>query len=581
MCIIKKKLVIALIITFIITMIIGCTKKVNSVEVELVYSDFDSQNEFSQMYFDMGDGYADIQGGTVREAISSNKSTMELINIDLDSVDDIRIDFCDEEKEFDLDRVIVYRDGVKKLDFSGKEFFDYVHSEVGIDKSINGSDNVHIKTGLNSQCIMKKEFLEHIQNCTTYSFRSKVAYGLIYFVICFVIEILIMLFGRYILAKFKVIFSKLYSIVDKGKINNKYAIMCFVTTFVFGMILVMVYNYISDPYSYFEKEYSSEKVEQQYYKCRKVGNSDYNCYIIGGSNSGSINPDLISDYTGYNCFSMTFSKGNCYNYCEYARYLVEDCNAECIVLHLSSTECIYEGDKNADELVRSPKWITGNKFDTLTETMSFLTKKPFTKVPVDNHKLFENGMYDWTYYENIYKQDPKYYVDNYVVPGYQDCVNDLSETSIDSDIVEDNLMYIEKIKKLCDENDVELIVINGAAFIQKRYQFECNDYYDYLERLTKIVDVWDFSGFTEINKNPYNFYDREHYSYDVADEEIKFVFGDSNLNQDFGVHLTQENIVEYLVERKLDLKENLKELEDTGTIKYNDFDDKSNITVVE
>ena len=102
-----------------------------------------------------------------------------------------------------------------------------------------------------------------------------------------------------------------------------------------------------------------------------------------------------------------------------------------------------------------------------------------------------------------------------------------------------------------------------------------------MQRLVEVTDIWDFSGFTDINKNPYNFYDNAHYGYDVANEEIKYVFGKSDMKQNFGCLLTKENVVEYLVNRKIDYEKCLKEYEENGTIKYNDYNDVSNITIVE
>jgi len=189
------------------------------------------------------------------------------------------------------------------------------------------------------------------------------------------------------------------------------------------------------------------------------------------------------------------------------------------------------------------------------------------------HKIKKNGMLDWSKFVN---SNPEKYVDECVLSEYEEKIDDLDMVSLKSENVEEALNYARLIKQICDENDVELVVIAGPIFISNRAQFECNAYYDYLEQLTNITDIYDFSDINDINANPYNFFDRSHYNYVLADKEIGVVFGDETCSE-FGIKLTSDNIVHYIIQRKEKFNELLKEYELTGTIKYQSYEDRSRL----
>ena len=119
-------------------------------------------------------------------------------------------------------------------------------------------------------------------------------------------------------------------------------------------------------------------------------------------------------------------------------------------------------------------------------------------------------------------------------------------------MIRDNVSCMKSIKALCDENGVDLIVVAGPVFFSKRAEFECNAYYDYMEQLVEVVNVWDFTGITNINNNPHNFYDPTHYNDAVANEMIKTIFNDTQMNEEFGILLTNDNVEFYLYNRKKD-----------------------------
>ena len=97
-----------------------------------------------------------------------------------------------------------------------------------------------------------------------------------------------------------------------------------------------------------------------------------------------------------------------------------------------------------------------------------------------------------------------------------------------------------------------------------------------MQELVLISDYWDFSGYNDINLNPYNYYNEGHFFYEVSDLVVDTVSG-KNSYEGFGVYVTKENIYEHIQERKNDYQRLREEYLETGTILLNGYEDESNI----
>ncbi len=350
----------------------------------------------------------------------------------------------------------------------------------------------------------------------------------------------------------------------------------FIIVAALGIVCLGMYNYFMDPFNYFKEDYTGIRSCSQYYKVKYVLNNPnkYNCFIIGGSNSGVLDPEYIEKYTGCKTYSMTFETGNWYNYYNYINFLVKHTDAKRIILHLSSTELDddIEYIESMDNL-RPPAILKEDVFAQLKETSDFLLKN-LAAGKILSHETItckKNGMYDWSILKKKYDDDPLMYINEYVLKDYNSKMSEIKELSLEDEKITVALKYASAIKELCDDNEVELIVICGPVFISKRAEFECDEYYDYLQRLTNIMDIYDFSDISDINANPFNFYDDNHYNDIVAHKLINIVFNEDDSIKDFGIKLTSANINEYIENRKDKWEKMIEEYEVTGTIKYQSY----------
>lgn len=159
------------------------------------------------------------------------------------------------------------------------------------------------------------------------------------------------------------------------------------------------------------------------------------------------------------------------------------------------------------------------------------------------------GQRNWNSAIKKFRQDPDAYVQSRVLEKILTNIWLLSnQDAADSPAFDDNIAALKEIKELCDENGVTLKVVIGASFIGERESYECYRYYDYLRQIVAITDVWDFSDYNDINMNPYNFYNRKHYTNAVGDLMINTIYG-KETHEGSGIYLTEDNIEDYLARR--------------------------------
>ena len=121
---------------------------------------------------------------------------------------------------------------------------------------------------------------------------------------------------------------------------------------------------------------------------------------------------------------------------------------------------------------------------------------------------------------------------------------------------------------------MELLVIVSPAFIGDLSIFESIYYWEFLVDISMITDYWDFSGYHDIDMNPYNFYNEGHFYYEIADLVIDTINGTDSY-PGFGVYVTKDNVIEHVEQRAADYERLQQEYLETGTIQLQGMEDAS------
>lgn len=373
--------------------------------------------------------------------------------------------------------------------------------------------------------------------------------------------------------------------------NTKQWIAAFFIILAVGIGIFMATNFFVDPTGYFSVERGADEVDANGYtraaksKYIKKHADEYDAVVLGGSKSGVLSTELLSEYTGKNYYNFYFAYGCFADFLTYTQYLIETAGVEEITLHLSSIEVQKYNREDTNEIYEVPAVVNGNSLDKALETLNYLCRNITSSIEylMEGQDELEKGMdslitgeRNYSYPYSLMEEDWDAYVDEYVLPRYQQNLRPLFERDPSVPAIEQNIEAMRQIKEICDENGVTLKVVIGPTFLAEIYKFEGEAYYDYLRELVKITDIWDFSGFIPENLNPYNFVNEGHYNNTVADLIVNIMYGKAE-REGFGVILTQDNIEEYLEERKADYERLKAEYEETGTVALYGLEDESYI----
>lgn len=365
-------------------------------------------------------------------------------------------------------------------------------------------------------------------------------------------------------------------------------ILVFALVFACLTVAIGFFNYKMDPFGYWksrksEADYSAMSFGRHGKASYLKSNSEkYSAVILGGSNASFLNPKVASQLTGSKTFNFSNMYGDSTDYLQLVDYYIKKMpNLKEIMIQISNEEFHPPLKRPAYKL---PAYITGeselleiltfifiNPKDSFTTFMSRVkTKKQNDNFTSSEIVKFDGFSWDLRLYD--FSDETQY---NHVIHpldaevifrDFNTILKILFETQQRDFSAEDICIEnFAQIKRLCEENDIRLTVWVCACFISKKAMFEGEQYYAFLKRLAKITDFWDFSGFSDANLNPYNFYDPKHFNYETGDEILKIVLGGKQ-NPAFGEYLGAQNI-DQAIARRRDAFEALKtEYELTGTV---------------
>lgn len=106
--------------------------------------------------------------------------------------------------------------------------------------------------------------------------------------------------------------------------------------------------------------------------------------------------------------------------------------------------------------------------------------------------------------------------------------------------IDEVIREIQEIKKLCDDNNIELTVIFNPLHITTYENQNKEKLSEFKSRLAEITDYWDFNNINEVTTNNYYWYETSHYREIVGAMILKTIYGNEyngeiDIPDDFGV----------------------------------------------
>ena len=281
----------------------------------------------------------------------------------------------------------------------------------------------------------------------------------------------------------------------------------------------------------------------------------FNSYIFGSSRVGNIHVEKIKNEK---CYNMYYGKGvpkeNLYSIIS----LIESgCTINKIYLGVDSYSYTEEYTIHDNEPLRATyRHLKANplKFIELYYDLSIAVRTIKEQlisgedVEESSNEIFYK--YGWNH---DYGETSDYDFDK------------ASPTIGNANYLYETLEDIKAIKKVCDENDVELIVFtNPMHYITYEASLDVG-YLDFLKGLAKIATYYNFSGYNDITTNNKNYYETSHYTAETSDMIIDIVWNGKEyselLEQGFGYKVTKNNIdelIDILIEEREEYLKNTK-----------------------
>lgn len=333
--------------------------------------------------------------------------------------------------------------------------------------------------------------------------------------------------------------------------SSKKFLAVFVTVVVFLLSLNMVFNYNYDLYGVFDKNfnkyrpcYLNERFSKLDYLVNE-GKGKYDTFIFGSSRVQRINPKLFSSKT----YNIGYSAGLPFDYLRDLKNLVSS-GVKIKKIYLGLDEFAYK---------RLPSEVNGNVnfvgYGSFSQNLKYKIalllrfpekdhlKYAFNKLDV--YKLKYNIDIDGSVEDKHEFTDKNIVLEKYVndekfkKPTFYPEKNKRTEAVIEE---------ISEFKKICDENNIELVVFLTPTHIISYLGDDITNLNEFKYRLAKVTDFYDFSNINFITKNNYFWSETSHVRTFVADIIVKRLMTGQEEIYNFG-NLISKNNVDYYISR--------------------------------
>lgn len=334
--------------------------------------------------------------------------------------------------------------------------------------------------------------------------------------------------------------------------------------FIIGLItagsILAVFNIVVDPFGVF----GDKVIDWDSYnmvnnpRVAKIAyldehHEEYNSYVIGGSKSSSISPELLNQYyEDASFYSMMMYGGDFHDYEKTLYYLIDHYEVDNIVLHMSLQEIGHFHEESTDfkqslhaKTTEDPVLPFYLKYLMLNPTYGYEKLEGIGKNHIDpaeySQIVPETGVYNKKERDKEVIKDLDSYMENN--PNFEVPIGQIDGMAIDQ-----NVAALKRMKEYVEQHGATFTMIAGATYQSELKKYDRDDLKEYWLKLAEVTDFWDFSGHTSISDDPRYYYDSMHYRNNVGEMILGYIFDDPSVYvpKDFGHYTTSENVEEHV-----------------------------------
>jgi hypothetical protein len=354
-----------------------------------------------------------------------------------------------------------------------------------------------------------------------------------------------------------------------NKIKSKKWIKISIFTTFLGFCLLMLTNYIVDPFNVFHSnilKYNFQENER-FVKIEYLekNHDKFNGYMIGSSRIGTTSPKIVEQYIpNAKLYNLTMNGATMYDYLMHIRYMIKrGYPIKSIYLQLDVINMTYYGGLDSDYLSRLHPYVEDKSlllfyFDYLSGFFPFNIKN---KIAQNFHYTYETihnletGIWATPSNEKKISENCEEYVKN------QKSFHTKNRRILKYLTKKEFIPDLKEIVHLCQTHQIKLYIFMMPHNQIMMDSFVLDDYLHYLEDIANITDFYDFSGYNSITTNNCNYYERSHYRPKVGELIAARIFNDNNITipEDFGQLVNKNNIKNHLKQRKKEILQHDKE----------------------
>jgi len=353
--------------------------------------------------------------------------------------------------------------------------------------------------------------------------------------------------------------------MNKKNINSKKWIKVSLLTTLLSFTLLMLTNYIVDPFNIFHSKILKHdfQVNERFVKIEYLekNHNKFNGYMIGSSRIGTTPPKMVEKYIpNAKIYNMTMNGATLYDYLMHVRYMIKkNYPIKTIYMQLDVINMSYYGGLDSDYLSKLHPYVEDKSlalfyFDYLSGFFPFNIKNKIEQ-NIDytfktTYKL-ETGIWENPTDEEKISENCQEYV------AKQASFHRKNRRILEYTTQKETMRDLKEIVSLCKANNIKLYTFMMPHNKTMMDSFIVEDYLNYLKDIANITDFYDFSGYNTITTDNCNYYERSHYRPLVGKLIAARIFNDKSINvpNNFGQLITKENILSHLEHRKKEIFE--------------------------
>ncbi|NPA81272.1 MAG: hypothetical protein GXO31_01555 [Epsilonproteobacteria bacterium] len=348
---------------------------------------------------------------------------------------------------------------------------------------------------------------------------------------------------------------------------KRYVVGVALLTFSF-IFLVAALNYVIDPYYIFHSEFlkTNEYINERYNKVEylRKAHTKYNSYIFGSSRASClVNEDFERYIPNSRFYNMTMSVATLSEESRILVFMIKNgYKIDNIILSVDMDINLHYDFHNNDYLrynhylitKENPllfyyRYLSAFSYEVMWDKIEVNLGKR-EKSPHAFYDLENSGRFFFKTQEKKIAKDQKAYIKSVLDLN----INKVSRVIVLKDkIFEKNMEAYKNIVSLCKKHDINLIVLIPPHNYNVMNKMDINSYLTLLKRMAEIYPFWNFSGYNRVTMDNRYFYESVHFRPIVSPWIADRIFGKGD--KDFGEYVTKDNIDNYIIKKKKEIKE--------------------------